>query len=45
MTASRLVFSLCGAVVAVIGVVMLVDRIRSRRWLDNGDNPNIIDAL
>ena len=45
MTASRLVFSLCGAVVAVIGVVMLVDRIRSRRWLDNGDDPNIIDAL
>ena len=45
MTASRLVFSLCGAVVAVIGVVMLLDRIRSRRWLTGGDDPNIIDAL
>jgi len=45
MTASRLVFSLCGAVVLVIGVLMLLDRFRSRRWLHEGDDPNIIDAL
>lgn len=45
MTASRLVFSLCGLVVTVIGVIMLLDRIRNRR-LPGGDNdPNIIDAL
>lgn len=45
MTASRLVFSLCGAAVLVIGVLMLLDRIRGRRWLHEGDDPNIIDAL
>ena len=45
MTASRLVFTLCGAAVLVIGVLMLLDRVRSRRWLDAGDDPNIIDAL
>lgn len=45
LTASRLVFSLCGAVVLVIGVLMFLDRIRSRRWLTEGDDPNIIDAL
>lgn len=44
MTASRLVFSLCGLVVAIVGVFMLVDRICSRR-LPGGDDPNIIDAL
>lgn len=45
MTASRLVFSLCGLAVTAIGVVMLLDRIRHRR-LPGGDNdPNIIDAL
>ena len=46
MTASRLVFTLCGAAVLVIGLVMLLDRLRSRRWLSGGDDdPNIIDAL
>ncbi|MBQ2854982.1 MAG: DUF308 domain-containing protein [Oscillospiraceae bacterium] len=45
MTASRLVFSLCGAAVLIIGIVMLLDRLRSRRWLPEGDDPNIIDAL
>lgn len=45
MTASRFVFSLCGAAVLVIGVVMLLDRLRSRRWLTEGDDPDIIDAL
>ena len=45
MSASRLVFSLCGVGVLVIGGVMLFDRIRGRRWLTEGDDPNIIDAL
>ena len=45
MTASRLVFTLCGIAVLVIGAVMLLDRIRGRRWLKEGDAPNIIDAL
>lgn len=45
MTASRLVFSLCGLVVVILGVSMLLERIRFRR-LDHGhDDPNIIDAL
>lgn len=45
MTASRLVFTLCGLAVLVIGGAMLFDRIRGRRWLHEGDDPNIIDAL
>ena len=45
MTASRLVFTLCGIAVLVIGAAMFFDRIRSRRWLDAGEDPNIIDAL
>ena len=45
MTASRLVFTLCGVAVLAIGAVMLLDRLRSRRWLPEGDDPNIIDAL
>lgn len=44
MTASRLVFSLCGVVVLVLGVLMLIDRLRSRRITD-GNDPSIIDAL
>lgn len=44
MTASRLVFSLCGGAVLIIGLLMLADRLRSRR-LTQGDDPNIIDAL
>ncbi len=44
MTASRLVFSLCGVAVLVIGVVMLLDRLRGPR-LPGGDKPDIIDAL
>lgn len=44
MTTSRLVFSVCGVVVLLIGVVMLVDRLKERRYLEDGD-PNIIDAL
>ncbi|MGN0977901.1 MAG: HdeD family acid-resistance protein [Faecousia sp.] len=45
MTTSRVVFSLCGLVVLIIGIAMFVDRIRKRRFLDPGDDPNIIDAL
>lgn len=45
MTASRLVFSACGIAVLAIGVLMLLDRIRHRRYLPEGDDPNIIDAL
>lgn len=43
MTASRLVFSLCGLVVAFIGVAMLLDRIRKPR-LNRGKDSNIIDV-
>lgn len=45
MTTSRVVFSICGLVVLLIGVAMLVDRIRSRRLMEPGDDPKIIDAL
>lgn len=45
MTTSRLVFSAIGVVVLIIGITMLVDRIRHRRELNEPDNPNIIDAL
>ena len=45
VTISQLAFTLCGVVILVIGVVMAVDRIRGRRWLIAGEDPNIIDAL
>ena len=44
LTASRLVFSLCGVLVLVLGIGMLVDRLKHRKYLDKGDS-NIIDAL
>lgn len=44
MTTSRLVFRILGLVVAVIGVAMLLDRLKDRRCLEAGD-ANIIDAL
>ena len=44
MTTSRLVFSLCGLVVLLIGIGMLVDRLKQRKRLSGGDS-NIIDAL
>ena len=44
MTASRMVFSLCGFVILAVGGGMLAERIWERRnWED--DDPNIIDAL
>lgn len=44
MTASRLVFSLCGIVILAVGAGMFVERIWERRN-GEGDDPNIIDAL
>ena len=45
MTASRLMFALCGIVLMAVGVGLIWDRFRYRK-LDNGDDdPNIIDAL
>ena len=45
LAASRLVFSLCGAVVLGIGIAMFVIRLKNRRYLEDGGDPNIIDAL
>jgi len=45
MTTSRLVFSLCGLVVLITGIVMLIDRLRYRGLPPADDDPNIIDAL
>ena len=42
MTTSRLVFSLCGVAVLIIGAVMLLDRLRNKPRLQSGDD--IIDA-
>lgn len=44
MTTSRVVFSICGVVILVIGIAMLIDRLKDRPCLDEGDS-NIIDAL
>ena len=43
MTTTRLVFSACGVVVLILGGIMLLDRLRSKR-LDSGDD-KIVDAL
>ena len=45
MTVSRWVFSLCGLVMTIVGVVMLLERLKERKFLDDGGDPNIIDAL
>lgn len=42
MTASRLLFTLCGVAVAAVGVVMLLSRLKTPR---DPRDPNIIDAL
>ena len=44
LTTSRIVFSLCGAVVLVLGVLMLLDRLKDVRRLPKGKD-DIIDAL
>lgn len=45
MTTSRVVFMICGVVILLIGIAMLLDRLKGRRYLDDGGDPNIIDAL
>lgn len=45
MSASRLVFGLCGLAVTVTGIFMLLDRLRRRQLPRGNDDPNIIDAL
>lgn len=45
MTASRLVFGLCGLVVTVVGIFMLLDRLRRPQLPKGHDDPNTIDAL
>lgn len=45
MTTSRLLFRLCGAAILAIGIALLLDRLKNQRYLDDGGDPNIIDAL
>lgn len=45
MTASRLVFMILGAVLLILGILMLIQRLRFRRLFDEPEDPNIIDAL
>ena len=45
MTTSRLVFTLCGVVVLLLGIAMLLDRMKHWPRLDEPEDPNIIDAL
>lgn len=45
MTTSRVVFSICGLAVLLIGVAMLADRIRKRRLTEPKEDPDVIDAL
>lgn len=45
MTASRLIFSACGLVVVIVGVVMLLERLKGSKRLGKPEDPNIIDAL
>lgn len=44
MTASRLVFSVIGAVLFVLGIAMLIDRLKDHKHLPGGKQ-DIIDAL
>lgn len=45
LSASRLVFTLAGLALMVLGVMEIIIRARGRQYLDAGDDPNIIDAL
>ena len=45
MTASRLVFILCGLLLVALGVGQILMRLRYRRLQKEDDDPNIIDAL
>lgn len=44
MTASQLLFMVCGIVLLVIGAAELLDRLKNRKRLESGKKPNIIDA-
>ncbi len=44
LATSRLVFSVIGIVMICVGIAEGVDRIRGRKELDEGDDPNIIDV-
>lgn len=44
LTASRLVFIVLGLVCLALGVTELVNRLRSRKLPDGGDDPNVIDG-
>ena len=45
MTTSRLVFVLIGIAVLVMGILMLLERLRGWKQFREPDDPNIIDAL
>lgn len=45
MTASRMVFTLCGLLLLAIGFAQLMERLRRRRLMPEDSDPNIIDAL
>ncbi len=45
LTASRLVFSLCGLAVLAVGALVFFLRLKNRPALTDGNDPNIIDAL
>ena len=45
LTTSRLVFCICGIVILLVGVGMLMDRLKNMRYLPRGGDDNIIDAL
>ena len=45
MATSRIVFTVAGIVVLLIGILMLVDRLRHPAGPGEPENPNIIDAL
>lgn len=45
MTASRLVFSLCGLVLLCIGGAQLLERLKKKKLGKGSDKPDIIDAL
>lgn len=45
MSVSRLVFTLCGIVVLVVGIAMLLGNLRPQKRLQDPENPDIVDAL
>lgn len=44
LTLTRTVLRLCGAVVAIIGIVNILEKLREMKLLESGGKPNIIDA-